>query len=67
MTRQYVHLSIEPRTAREVGFRKDSQPIILLVEAGEAYRNGIFFYEGSKSVWLADYIPASYVSLVTSW
>jgi len=65
MSRQYVHLSVDPHTAHEVGTRKDSYPVILLVRAGEAQRNGIAFYEGNESVWLADYIPPAFISRIS--
>lgn len=65
MSRQYVHLSVDPHTAHEVGARKDSYPVILLVRAGEAQRNGIAFYEGNESVWLADYIPPAFISRIS--
>jgi putative RNA 2'-phosphotransferase len=62
MSRQYVHLSTDPNTAREVGARKDTQPIILLVRSGEAHRNGVLFYEGNESVCLTDYVPPAFIS-----
>lgn len=62
MARQYVHLSVDPQTAREVGTRKDTRPVILLVRAGAAHRSGVLFYEGNESVWLADHIPPVFIS-----
>ena len=37
MGRQYVHLSVDEATAREVGRRKTPQPTILRIRAGEAH------------------------------
>ncbi len=65
MTRQYVHLSLDLHTAREVGARKDSHPVILQVRAADASRRGVVFYEGNESVWLADYVPGAFISKVT--
>lgn len=65
MTRQYVHLSVDAIAAREVGSRKDKFPVILLVDAARAHHNGVTFYEGNESVWLAEYIPPPYISTVT--
>ena len=64
MSRQYVHLSIDPKTARDVGSRKDTYPVILLVQADQAHQSGVAFYEGNESVWLADYVPPAYISVV---
>ena len=66
MTRQYVHLSLDQHTAREVGARKDSHPVILQVRAADASRSGVAFYEGNELVWLADYIPAVFISRVAA-
>ena len=61
MSRQYVHLSVDKDTAREVGRRKDSKPVLLEVRAAEAYADGHAFYQGNELVWLADYIPPAYI------
>ncbi|MEI5907332.1 RNA 2'-phosphotransferase [Bacillus spongiae] len=63
MTRQYVHLSIDTNTANLVGKRKDSNPIILKVQAKKAIEEGIKFYQGNNKVWLADYIPPKFICL----
>jgi putative RNA 2'-phosphotransferase len=62
MGRQYVHLSIDIATATEVGRRKDAQPIILRIAATEALADGVTFYQGNEMVWLADSIPAKFIS-----
>ena len=61
MNRQYVHCSVDISTAKQVGKRKAKQPVILTVEAAEAHRNGIAFYEGNEQVWLADVIPSKFI------
>ena len=58
MGRQYVHLSTDEGTAREVARRKARVPVILRVHAARAYRAGARFYAGNPSVWLADSVPA---------
>lgn len=63
MGRQYVHLSIDRATAEEVGRRKSPRPIILQVLAGEAHVQGVRFYEGNEKVWLADQVPARFITL----
>jgi len=62
MSRHYVHLSVDVETARRVGVRKTKSPAILTVKALEAYERGIHFYRGNDHVWLADQIPAEFVS-----
>ena len=62
MNRQYVHLSADLETAREVGRRKSRQPVVLVVDAGAAHDDGVRFYHGNQTVWLADGIPPRYIS-----
>lgn len=66
MNRQYVHLSADQETAIKVGKRHDSHPIILRINAIEAYRNGIHFYLGNETVWLSDSIPIQYIKVLDS-
>lgn len=60
-SRQYVHLSIDIETALQVGKRRDDEPILLRVQALEAWSEGIKFYFGNEKVWLADTIPSKYI------
>ena len=61
MGRQYVHLSVDIETAEIVGKRKDSDPVILQIQAEQAFNEGIQFYQGNNIVWLADHIPHKYI------
>jgi putative RNA 2'-phosphotransferase len=61
MGRQYVHLSVDEPTARTVGRRRTKQPVVLRILAAEAHRNGVKFYHGNETVWLADYIPPEFI------
>jgi putative RNA 2'-phosphotransferase len=61
MGRQYVHLSVDEATAREVGRRKTRKPTILRVLAAEAHAQGMHFYEGNEKVWLADLVPPEFI------
>lgn len=60
--RQYVHLSQDLETAENVGKRHDAKPVILTVDAKAAWSDGVKFYLGNEKVWLADAIPAKYLS-----
>ncbi len=61
MSRHYVHLSIDVETARQVGSRKASKPIILAIDSEEANKNGVIFYRGNDKVWLADVMSPDYI------
>lgn len=62
MGRQYVHLSNDEAVARHVGKRKSATPVLLVIHSGEAHRAGIRFWRNDV-VWLAEQIPAQFVSL----
>lgn len=62
MSRQYVHLSADVATAKQVGRRKASGPVVLTIEAGSAHAAGVAFYRGNDHVWLADFVPTNFVS-----
>ena len=61
MGRQYVHLSADRGTASQVGHRKARQPVILQAAAAEAHAAGVVFYKGNEQIWLADYVPATFI------
>ncbi|WP_218080302.1 RNA 2'-phosphotransferase [Anthocerotibacter panamensis] len=61
MGRQYVHMSVEVETAREVGRRKSKSSIVLTILAQNAYNNGLSFYPAGEFVWLADYVLSNYI------
>ncbi|WP_330375506.1 RNA 2'-phosphotransferase [Inediibacterium massiliense] len=61
-SRQYVHLSIDVDTALQVGKRHDNQPILLVINAKQAWGEGVKFYQGNDKVWLADFVPSKYIS-----
>jgi len=60
--RQYVHLSQEQETATTVGRRRDDNPVVLSIDALAAWKDGVKFYHGNEMIWLADSIPANYIS-----
>lgn len=62
MNRQYVHLSTDEKTARLVGLRRSSRPVILRIDALEASRQGVKFYLGNEDIWMADAIPPAFIS-----
>jgi putative RNA 2'-phosphotransferase len=63
MSRQYVHLSINPTTAKEIASRKKGRVILIKVNAYEAYKSGIRFYNEKNDVWLSDFINSEFLYL----
>lgn len=63
INRQYVHLSVDTEIAKQVGVRKSKSPVILVIEAQKAYRDGSKFYIGNEHVWLADYVGAEHIKI----
>ena len=61
MDRQYVHLSLDERTAEIVGSRRNGKLVVLKVKAKEAFFNHIQFYKEENGVWLSDPIPSKYI------
>lgn len=59
--RQYVHLSKDISTAKEVGKRRTPSPIILEIDAKNARNQGINFYKSGDMI-LSDFIPSEYFS-----
>ena len=55
--RQYVHLSSDTPTAREVGSRHCPEPVILQIDTVSACKGGVQFYPAGPTVWLSDPIP----------
>ena len=64
MGRQFVHLSVDQETAVSVGGRKSDHPIILRINAPAAAFAGTTFYQGNELVWLADSVPARFITSV---
>ena len=64
MKRQFVHLSPDKKTARDVGKRRDQTPTILEVDAHKAHEAGIQFYPRGKGIWLSDPIPPQFLSVL---
>lgn len=63
MDRQYVHLSQVVKEALRVGKRKDSEPVILQIDAEKAFQEGIKFYEGNDRIWLSEYVQSEYLTV----
>lgn len=64
MRRQYVHLSEDVEMAKQVGQRKDTDPVVLVIDSAAAHGEHVNFYRGGEKVWLADSVPAAFISVV---
>jgi putative RNA 2'-phosphotransferase len=62
MGRQYVHLSDEKEIALIVGKRKEKNPVLFIVDAKSASEAGITFYHGNDNTWLANALPAKFLT-----
>lgn len=58
--RNYVHLSLDAQTAREVGSRH-GRPVIYRVRSGKMYRDGLLFYRSVNGVWMTERVPMEYL------
>ena len=61
MGRQFVHLSEDRGTARQVALRRTRQPVILCIDTQAAFQAGIAFYTGTDKIWLTDFVPPYYL------
>ena len=61
MKRLWVHLSPTKDTAIQVGKRRTSSPVILVVNCAEARRQGLKFYKASEQVYLCKFVPTKYI------
>lgn len=58
--RQFVHLSSEPSVAKRVGGRH-GEPVILEINSGEMYEEGIELYQSTRETWLVRSVPARFI------
>ena len=65
MNRQHVHLSADYRTALAVG-RRHGTPVVLRVDAEAMSRTGAAFYRSENGVWLCEYVPSKYFTVVVA-
>lgn len=61
MTRLYVHLSSDMKTAIDVGSRH-GKPVVFSIDAKQMYNDGIKFYLSNNGVWLTKYVDVKYLS-----
>lgn len=57
MSRQFVHLTTDPKLARSTAERKKEKVVVLGIFTSSPYTNGAKFYQGNDEVWLSEQIP----------
>lgn len=65
-TRHHVHLSPDFLTAKTLGNRK-GKSIVLTIATNAMYADGHSFFKSDNGVWLTDFIPPQYISVITGW
>ncbi len=63
MGRRMVHLSGSVPQAREVGRRRDSRPVVLIVDAKAAAEGGIRFWRAGE-VYLCAGVPPEFIAIL---
>lgn len=58
--RQYVHLSSNIETAKEVGNRY-GKPLILTIDSKRMHQDDYQFFISDNHVWLIDFVPRKYM------
>ena len=60
MSRNYVHCTYDETLAKSIGCRH-GKPVILVIDAVSAYKDGIKFYDSGDNVILSDNLDFRYV------
>lgn len=63
MSRIYVHLSKDIKTAKKVG-KRHGKPVILKVYSGQMSHDGIKFYISENDVWLTKKVNVKYLEQI---
>ncbi len=61
---RYVHLSTSVEKAREVAKIHSDDPVLLVINAGEAQDDGVTMLSATENIVLSEEIPPQYLSLM---
>ena len=64
LERLYVHLSIDVKTAYNVGDRRRGEPTVLVVDALKMHKDGIKFFLSANGIWLTAFVPVEYIRIL---
>jgi len=67
MKRMWVHLSPTTDIATQVGRRRTSNPVLLVVSCIKARKAGLKFYKASDQVYLCESVPAKHIRRLRSY
>lgn len=59
--RQYVHLSLDEETAYNVGKRRTQNPVIVIIDAKLASKDGIKFFKSGETI-LTEFLEPKYLT-----
>lgn len=62
MGRQYVHLTTNRNNATTIAKRQTKVPLLLIIRADEAHRDGTIFHHAESEHYLARSIPPAYIN-----
>ena len=62
-TRQFVHLSIDKVTARQVGARR-GRAVILRISSAAMQADGHDFFLSENGVWLTENVPTDFITVI---
>lgn len=63
-SRHDVHLSDDIPTAINVGNRRGNKTIVLKIDSKKMYDDGYKFYVSNNGVWLIDFVPRKYITII---
>lgn len=63
MKRKHIHLSSNLDDALAVGSRY-GEPAVFLIDTFKMIEDGFKFYVSPNNIWLIDYVPSKYLSLL---
>jgi len=64
MQRKWVHLSPTKEIAFEVGRRRTFEPVVLMIDAKEARKDGVIFFKATERVFLCREVPAEHIHVL---
>lgn len=66
MNRHHVHLTSDLGTANTVGARRKKSVVIFVVDTEKMLADGVEFFKSDNGVWLVDFVPSRYLSILTT-
>ena len=67
MSRQYVHLTDDLKTAENTASRRKGESIILTINSGEMNNKGIIFYKSKNNVWLVKEVSPKFIQGISNF